>query len=160
MVLANTALAHGAYGGHAFGLVFLNFVGNVLFLLMIFWLIKAFVYAVRSDSMRKGSSSKWKSRKEAWNARYNEEQSTEAGQSSIKHDSAMTTARQRLADGEINPEEFEVIKQGLTSNQGSSTNNANDSAIDTARMRFAKSEITADEYEAVKKALLDTSQQS
>jgi len=159
MVLANTAFAHGgAYGGSmGFGFVFLNFVGHVLFLLLIFWLIKNFVFAMRGESGSGWgpSSGSWASSK--WKARHQDGQNAQ-GMTQPKVDTATTTARQRLADGEITPEEFGVIQQGLSS-QVTQANASNDSALETARMRFAKSEITAEEFEAVKKALLGTSDQ-
>lgn len=162
MVFANTAFAHGAGGAGSmgFGFMFLNFIGHVLFLLLIFWVIKNFVFNMRGETVGNwGPPGNWRSRKEAWKARHQNSQDSSDNQATPKTDAAMTTARQRLADGEIQPYEFELIQQGLGTKQANQADFPNDSAIDTARMRFAKSELTAEEFEAVKKALQGTPDQ-
>ncbi len=160
-------LAHGMQGaGMGFGFGFLNLVGNLLFLFLIFWLIKNLVFSWRNGDFGGGSwgpglggsggpggpGSNRKQRKEAWKARQQE-----SANAAPQADDALAVARQRVAEGEIQPEEFEVIKQGLSNdhvNQDGWSARAHDSALDTARMRFAKGEISLEEFEAVKKTLM------
>jgi uncharacterized membrane protein len=160
--------AGGFYGMHGlgFGLGFLNFIGTILFFFFIFMVIKFFIkgrhYAGhrgwqgrgdwnRSDWGRRGppwlSEKFWAEGKEGhrrWHG--NEHSDTE--------DEAMSVARERVAQGEITPEQFETIKQGLKVDISDAPMGRHDRAVHLARLRFAKGEITPEEFEAVKKTLL------
>lgn len=71
------------------------------------------------------------------------------------HDEAMKTARESVAQGEIKPEDFEIIKKGLRASEPTPEDSyrRSDSAFKTARMRFAKGEISLEEFETLRKAL-------
>lgn len=134
------AYAFGMGHGFGFGLGFLNFIGTLLFILLIIWGVKMFLRTRRS-----GPWSEWRGNA-GW--RWDGPQAHGAGHP----DEAMSTARERLAKGELSAEEFETIKQGLGASSDAETRH--DSALRLARLRFAKGELTPDEFAAVKKALL------
>ena len=64
----------------------------------------------------------------------------------------MRIARDRLASGEVTPEQYEAIKRGLSSTEA--PYGRPDGALAKARARFARGEISLEEFEAVKRALL------
>jgi uncharacterized membrane protein len=129
------AFAHGI--GFGFGLGFLNFLGTVLFFILLVWALKLFFRGERGWSPP-GRCRRW-----------------EHGEG----DEAMKAARERLARGGITADEFEAIKKGLGSDapQESPPFEAwfrrRDGALNIARLRLARGEITPDEFEAVKRAL-------
>ncbi|MEX2541027.1 MAG: SHOCT domain-containing protein [Trueperaceae bacterium] len=129
------AYAFGFGHGMGFGFGFLNFIGTILFIVLLFWAIK-FVF-------RGGP---WRYR--GWDHRAQAD------------DDAVRTARERLARGEIGAEEYETLRQGLKqdSQRGSgapvrSWFEGRDSALELARMRFAEGEISREEFETIKKGL-------
>ena len=126
--------------GFGFGLGFLNFLGSLLFILLIIWGIKMLVRGRWPGPWGEGRGRNgWR-----WDGPH--------AYGAERPDEAMTTARERLAKGEFSAEDFETIKKGLGSSSDAETRH--DSAVRLARLRFAKGELTLDEFEAVKKALL------
>jgi uncharacterized membrane protein len=129
------AFAHGM--GFGFGLGFLNFLGTVLFFVLLVWALKLFFRGERGWTPP-GRYRRW-----------------ERGEG----DEAMKAARERLAQGEISANEFEAIKKGLRSDapqEGPPFEawfKRRDGALDSVRLRLARGEITIDEFEAVKRAL-------
>ncbi len=141
-----------AYGmgmhGVGFGLGFLNLVGTVLFIVFAVWVFKFVVRGVRTSGR---GPWEWRGPGSHRRSFWGDHTGSDAG----NFDSAMKTARERLAKNEISPEEFETLKRGLKSEetQESPPPPRGDSALATARMRFAQGEMSAEEFEAVKKAL-------
>ncbi len=144
--------AHVVGAGFGFGLGFLNFIGTILFLVFLFWAFKAIFRGFRYAG---GRGSGWSGRGPwGWHKHHH------GGHDS---DEAMSAARERLAQGDIDPEEYEAIKQGLAADRPSDSSDSSgyrgygyrrtDSALALARMRFAKGEISAEEFEAVRKTL-------
>jgi uncharacterized membrane protein len=154
--------AGGFYGmnGLGFGLGFLNLIGTILFFVFIFMLIKFFVKGARYAGHRnwqgrgEWGKSEWSRRGPPW---MNEKFWAEGKEGSRPNvdDEAMNVARERVAQGEITPEQFETIKQGLKVDMSDSPLGRHDKAVHLARLRFAKGEISLEEFEAVKKALLN-----
>jgi putative membrane protein len=140
---------HGA--GLGFGLGFLNLVGTLLFFLFIVFLIKTVV--------RGGWRGGWPGRR--WERAEDEAPGFRWGPSDARfrasdahgpgHDQAWQTARERLANGEVTPQEFETLKRGLA-HYGEGQPRF-DKALNMARMRFAKGEIGLEDLEAIKRAL-------
>lgn len=167
--------AGGFYGMHGmhgfgFGLGFLNFVGTILFFIFIFMLVKFFVKGARyagyrnwqgrgdwnrGDWGKRGWSPRgnWKNKAPWMNEKFWMDDKEGAHSHSDSDDEAMNVARERLAQGEITPEQFETVKQGLKVDMSDSPLGRHDRAVHLARLRFAKGEITLEEFEAVKKAL-------
>lgn len=131
-----------AYGGHAaFGLGFLNLLGTILFFVFLVFAFKMFFRGMRYSGAKNGFGS-WN-----WQGPSNGHRHHE--------DEAMKVARERLAQSEISPEEFETLKSGLRASAPQEPGYRRDSALATARMRFAQGELSQEEFDAVKKALLD-----
>ena len=138
------ALAYG-YGAHAgFGFAFLNFFGTVLFFIFMLFVIKMMFKGMKYSG-RGSWSVPWRESSRAW---------IDDGPKA-HNDEAIQVARTRLANSEISPEEFDVIKQGLKDSDTSYSKSPyqHDDALKTARLRFAKGELTLEEYETVLKAL-------
>ncbi|MGL4610198.1 MAG: hypothetical protein ACRCYY_11025 [Trueperaceae bacterium] len=146
-------LAGGFHGMHAFGfgLGFLNFIGTILFFIFLFMLIKFFARGIRYAGYRnwqgrgdcKRSKSDWGKhapwmREEFWQSR--------EGGSDESEDEAMSVARERLAQSEITPKQFETLKGGLEVDM-SDTLGRFDKAVHIARLRFAKGEISSEEFD-------------
>jgi uncharacterized membrane protein len=162
--------AGGFYGMHGFGfgLGFLNLIGTILFFIFIFMLIKFFVRGARYAghrnwhgrgdwnkrdwSRRDWNRGDWKG-KAPWMSEKFWMDDKEGSRSYDTDDEAMNTARERLAQGEITPEQFETVKQGLKVDMSDSPLGRHDKAVHLARLRFAKGEISLEEFDAVKKAL-------
>ena len=150
------ALAYGFGAAHVgFGLGFLNFLGTVLFFILLFMLFKTLFRGWRYAGSKgwRGGTGPWGWSRHGWHGHKDRPARAE-------EDEAMNTARERLAQGEITPEEFEALKQGLRSGRPENGDGYGgyqrfDRAIDLARMRFARGEISAEEFEAVRKTLLD-----
>lgn len=132
-------MAHAFGFGHAmgFGFGFLNFIGTLLFIVLIVWAIKFLV---------RGGRGNWRGR--GWERR------------SAGEDPALAAARERFARSEINSEEFESLSKGLRQDadrtSGPSFGNwfdGRDSALELARMRFARGEIGLEEFERIRKGL-------
>lgn len=122
------------YGGWGFGLAFLNFLGLLLFFVLLFWAFRFFVWG-RPDWRR----SPWRPMR-----------------GPLAGDEALEAARERFAQGEVSREEYGRIKAGLEKEQASDNWKTfwhRDSALEVARLRFAKGEITLEEFEAIKKGL-------
>ncbi len=155
--------AGGFYGMHGlgFGLGFLNLIGTILFFVFIFMLIKFFIkgrhYAGHRDWHGRGEwgRSDWGRRGPPW---MSEKFWAEGKEGQRPHattdDEAMNVVRERVAQGEITPEQFETIKAGLKVDMSDAPLGRHDKAVHLARLRFAKGEITPQEFEAVKKTLL------
>jgi uncharacterized membrane protein len=165
--------AGGFYGMHGFGfgLGFLNLLGTILFFVFIFMLIKFFVKGARYAGYRNwqgrgdwggrsprdwknsaGKNGDWKT-KAPWMSEKFWAEGRENSRPDVD-DEAMNVARERVAQGEITPEQFETIKQGLKVDMSDSPLGRHDKAVHLARLRFAKGEIGLEEFEAVKKTLL------
>jgi uncharacterized membrane protein len=163
--------AGGFYGMHGFGfgLGFLNLIGTILFFAFIFMLIKFFVKGARYAGHRnwhgRGEWGKrdwkrddWKSGDWRNRAPWMSEKFWAEGKEGSRpdvDDEAMNVARERVAQGEITPEQFETIKNGLKVDMSDSPLGRHDRAVHLARLRFAKGEVTLEEFEAVKKTLLN-----
>jgi uncharacterized membrane protein len=160
-------LAGGFSGMHGlgFGLGFLNLIGTILFFFFIFMVIKFFIKGSRYAGHRgwhgrgEWNRNDWGRRGSPWmNEKFwmegKEGQHRGHRNDGDVDDEAMSVARERLAQGEINPEQFETIKQGLKVDMSDSSGGRFDKAVHLARLRFAKGEITSEEFEAVKKTLL------
>lgn len=155
--------AGGFYGMHGmhgfgFGLGFLNFIGTILFFILIFMLIKFLIRGSRYAGYRNWQGrgdwgkSDWGRRGPPWMSEKFWMDKKENARPDVD-DEAMSVARERLAQGEITPEQFEIIKNGLKVDMSDSPLGRHDRAVHLARLRFAKGEITLEELEAVKKAL-------
>lgn len=124
---------------------FFNFLGTILFIILLVWAFKTFVRGGRY--YRRGG------RRGPWN--WHEGHRASANE----HGDALGTARERFARGDITAEQFETIKQGLTADEGHGATASDwlpwnrDEALETARLRFARSEISAEEFATLKKVL-------
>jgi uncharacterized membrane protein len=161
--------AGGFYAMHGlgFGLGFLNLIGTILFFAFIFMVIKFFIKGGRYAAYRNWSGHEGHGRSEwsrgdwgrgGWNRgapwMQGKEGQGKEGFRPEADDEAMSVARERLAQGEINPEQFETIKGGLKVDMSDAPMGRHDKAVHLARLRFAKGEITVEEFAAVKKTLL------
>jgi uncharacterized membrane protein len=167
--------AGGFYGMHGmhgfgFGLGFLNFIGTILFFIALFALIRFLIKGARYAGYRNWQGrgdwnrNEWKSggwknpgdwkNKAPWMSEkfWSDDK---GGSHPDLDDEAMRVARERVAQGEITPEQFETVKQGLKVDMSDSPLGRHDKAVHLARLRFAKGEISLEEFEAVKKALLN-----
>lgn len=135
---------HGA--GFGFGLGFLNLIGTILFFAFLFFLVKLIVRG--GWRCGRGPQSHGREWNRGW---WSGSSGPWTDSQAAASDDALRTARERLASGEISPEEFEVLKRGL----GGSFDGASrhDGAVNLARLRFARGELSLEEFEAVKKAL-------
>ena len=153
--------------GMGFGLGFLNLIGTLLFFGFIFMAIK-FLVKGRHHANGRGDwgrgpwgPSHWK-QGPPWmqGERQGKGNQSKEGfhpwsdDSKPGRDEALNVARERLAQSEISPEQFETIKQGLKVDMSDSSAERFDKAVHLARLRFAKGEISAEEFEAVKRTLL------
>jgi putative membrane protein len=146
-----------------FGLGFLNFIGTILFFVLLFALLRMFLRGWKYSGMGHGPGSRgwggpwmargmgrgwgrhgWGGMMGGWNGR----------------DDALEAARERLAKSEITPEQFETIQKGLETRRQRDDEQpwrgwmgGKDDALETARLRFARGEISAEEFEMIKKAL-------
>jgi putative membrane protein len=136
------AYAYG-FGAFGFGLGFLNFLGTVLFFILLIialkFMFRGFRYAgpprFRGHWTR-GEHHHGKYADGAW-------------------DEAMETARDRVAKGDITAEEFQTVKQGLQEDGAGERGwfGRGNRALEIARMRLASGEITLEDFQAVKKTL-------
>jgi uncharacterized membrane protein len=145
--------------GAGFGLGFLNLIGTVLFFAFIVMAIKFFVKGGRYAGYRNHNGpwhrgAPWMHGSEGLGKDGATKDGFRRWQGEVSEDEAMSVARERLASGQINPEQFEAVKQGLKVDMSDSPLGRHDKAVHLARLRFAKGEITAEEFEAVKKTLL------
>jgi putative membrane protein len=159
--------AGGFYGMHGmhgfgFGLGFLNFIGTILFFVALFALIRFFIKGARYAGYRnwqgRGDWGRndwkpggWKNKAPWMSEKFWADD--KGGSRPDVDDEAMSVARERVAQGEITPEQFETIKQGLKVDMSDSPLGRHDKAVHLARLRFAKGEISLEEFEAVKKVL-------
>jgi len=179
-----------AYGfghgmGMGFGLGFLNFIGTILFIFIVIWVIKMVVRGFRGCAFEgpggdEDRASGWAGR--GWRGpgghgyrydyrggrgRHSRHGSHEGRQ---RRDEALEVARERLARGQINAEEYERLRKGLDGgpSAGASATSGGegfpgaasgqrrprrDQALEIARMRFATGELTSEEFDGVKRAL-------
>ena len=131
-----------AYGGHAMiGLGFLNLLGTLLFFGFLVFAFKMFFRGMKVSRANGGPGPwNWQGPSHSHNPR---------------EDEAMKVAKERLAQSEISPEEYETVKRGLRASTPQQEGYRQDSALATARMRFAQGELSQEEFDAVMKALLD-----
>jgi uncharacterized membrane protein len=125
-----------------FGLGFLNFLGSVLFLVVMFGILRRVVFGMFAGGHGgHGGRGVWhlkqamKQQKKCWQAMKAARRGGwqgghsghgEQGQPDGNSDSAVAILRSRLARGEISPEEFEAARRALggnTSNVGGSSEN-------------------------------------
>lgn len=130
------AYAFGYGHGMGFGFGFLNFIGTLLFIILVIWALK-FLF-------RGGRVPNWNPR--GWRGR------------DTTNDEAMTAVRERFARGEIDAAQFEKLRQGLSEGtdryrSGSSWFDSGDSALELARMRFARGELTLEEFKTIRDGL-------
>ena len=182
--------SHGM--GMGFGLGFLNFIGTILFIFAVFWVIKFAVrgfrgcgFAGSGDDDDMGGNGRGR---HAWRgpgghgyqyryggrgghsrhgSRHGGHGSSHGG--SRHRDEALEVARERLARGQINAEEYERLRSGLANGSANGGPNADqdghqpqgggprrprrDQALEIARMRFATGELSTEEFDSVKRAL-------
>ena len=150
------AYAFGVGAGAGFGLGFLNLLGTILFFLFMFWAFKMLFRGFRYGGPRGGAWGHKGWGGPPWSRHGYGRHGPHAEAES--QDEAMTTARERFAQGEIDADEFAAIRQGLAvarpaeSADGSGSYRF-DNALALARMRLARSEITPEEFETVRKTL-------
>jgi uncharacterized membrane protein len=162
-------LAGGFNGMHGmgFGLGFLNLIGTILFFAFIFMAIKFFVkgrhYTHGHGDWGSWGPGSWKQGPPWMHGREGQGKERQGKEgfhlwqnddSRPGSDEAIDVARERLAQSEISPEQFETIKQGLKVDMSDPSAERFDKAVHLARLRFAKGDISAEEFEAVKKTLL------
>ena len=123
------------------GLAFLNFIGTILFIGFFFVALKA-IFG-RMHYANAGGCGSWSYENQKHHHK------------SKQQDNPMQVARERLAQSELAPKDFEAIKSSLKNSEPDPADSyrRNDSAFNTARMRLAKGEITPKEFEAVRQAL-------
>ncbi len=141
-----------AHMGYGFGLGFLNFIGTILFFVLLFGVLRMFMFGRSWQGGHMGRRH-WKRMKYAggpW------------ARGDARDDGALETARERYAKGEISKEQYEAIKSGLEAQEAKESHDDGrgwqgwwnrDNALETARVRFAKGEISLEEYQAIKKGL-------
>ena len=123
------------------GLAFLNFIGTILFIGFFFVALKA-IFG-RMYYANAGSYGSWSYEGQRHHHK------------SPQKDSPLGVARERLANSELAPKDFEAIKSSLNNSEPDPADSyrRNDSAFNIARMRLAKGELTPKEFEAVRQAL-------
>lgn len=145
------AFAYGVGAHVGFGLGFLNFLGTILFFLFMFMLFKMIFRGMRYGGPRGG----WGAR--GWSGRSWGRHGHGGWSDRSDHDEAVTAARERFAQGEIDADAFAGIQQALASDRPASDEGwsprRHDRALQLARMRLARGEITPEEFEAVRKTL-------
>ncbi len=149
-------MAHAFGYGHmfGFGLGFLNFIGTLLFFGFMLMAIRMVFFGSRFAGGR-SCGGHWRQKMMERSRHWSEDRGPAAHFGSPASDDAMQVARDRLANSELSPEEFETIKQGLKDSQPETGDHfrRHDSALNTARLRFAKGELSREEFDAVRKAL-------
>ncbi len=140
------------YGhGLGFGLGFLNFIGTILFFVVLVWVVR-FVLSGGRRSLAPGCS-RW-GRGGGYRARPR------------SHDDAIDALRSRLARGDIDRDAFDRLRSALGGEPSGADDDSGpgahpfarwlhtgDQPIDIARGRLARGEITVEEFEALKRAL-------
>lgn len=144
MVVAGGHMAHMGFG---FGV--LNFFGTILFFVFAIMAIKLMFKGMRYSGFGPEGSTDWRQKAKE---RYRAWAQDDKAQATHGQDEAMQIARDRLANSELSPEEFEAIKEALKARQ-SNGYQKHDDALHTVRMRFAKGELSKEEFDAVIKAL-------
>lgn len=140
------AIGFGAHAG--FGLGFLNLIGTLLFFVFLFWAFKMLFRGLRYGGPRGGwSGPPWSRHGHG-----------PLGAGGHGEDEAMSTARERFAQGEIDAGSFAAVRQALAADRPADADGAAprrmDRALALARRRLANSEITPEEFEVVRKTLL------
>jgi putative membrane protein len=162
-----TPAMHYGWHGAGFGFGFLNFIGTILFFILMFALLRGLF---RGWGYANGMRGPWGHRHSGWGRGG----PWRAWMNGFGRDEAMETARERLARSEITPEQFDAIKKGLETRQNTEWDERHDSrgewgradwsrgwrgmmgrdeALEIARMRFARGEISAEEFEMIKRSL-------
>ncbi len=143
------ALAYGWGPGLGFGLGFLNFIGTILFILVVVWVLRflfrgGFGYrGPRCGGWHRGDYGyRGRHRRRGWFG-----------------DDALDEARARLARGEIDAQEFERLRGALGGEEASDETpferwlGARGDAMEVLRRRLAKGEIGVEEFERLRAAL-------
>lgn len=151
------AYAFGVGAHVGFGLGFLNFLGTILFFLFLFMLFKVLFRGMRYGGPRGGWSSRgWGG--PPWSRHGHGPSAGHGGRGGHpSDDEAMTTARERFAEGEVDADAFAAVKQALAADRPAGDEGHGprrfDRALSLARMRLARGEITPEEYDTVRKTL-------
>ncbi len=155
------AIAYGfGHGmGMGFGLGFLNFLGFVLFVMMVGFAIR---WLARGGRRWGGC------RSGAWQTLGPRGPRHGPRGSNTSADRALATARERLARGEIDAAAFEALKQALSDEDREApttpygawqgpwhgpSHGQREDPLTTARMRLAQGELTVEEFETIRAAL-------
>lgn len=135
--------AFGYGPGFGFGLGFLNFLGMVLFVILLVGVLRWVARGKRPWGARAWGGPPWS----GW------EHGGPGGRPGPR-DEAVEVARERLAQGEITAEEFAGLRAGLEGSRPREEGpaawfGARDPALRTARLRFARGEIDRETFDAV-----------
>ncbi len=145
------AYAYGWGAGCGFGLGFLNFIGTILFIIALFWVLRFFMRGGFGGNGRWGG---WRGSyrgRHAWRHRHH-----------LFSDDALEEARGRLARGEIDAQEYERLRSALEGDDPGGTVgdtpfdrwvSARTDAMELLRQRLARGEIDVEEFERLRAAL-------
>ncbi len=145
------AFAYGWGAGCGFGLGFLNFIGTILFFILVVWVIRlvlrgGFGYRGGRCGWRRSYRRHYRRHRGPWSA-----------------NDAVEEARARLARGEIDTQEYERVRDALEGEEPGEEYHGEapfehwlggrPDAMETLRLRLARGEIDVDEYERLRSAL-------
>jgi len=143
------AFAYGWGAGYGFGLGFLNFIGTILFFILVVWVIR---FVLRGGIGYRGG------RCGGWHRYYRGRHYRRHRYAGFGND-PLEEARARLARGEIDAQEYERLRGAL---EGEAPDEeapferwlgGRPDAMETLRLRLARGEIGVDEYERLRAAL-------
>lgn len=141
------ALAYGWGPGLGFGLGFLNFLGTVLFIVLLVWVVRFFLRGAGWRTARCGWPRAYRGRRYRRHGRH------------FFGDDALEEARTRLARGEIDAQEYERLRAALESEDADDDApferwfSSRTDAVELLRQRLARGEIGVEEYERLRAAL-------
>ncbi|MEJ2665762.1 MAG: SHOCT domain-containing protein [Deinococcales bacterium] len=142
------ALAYGWGAGCGFGLGFLNFIGTILFILVLVWVLR---FLFRGGFGWRGPRGGWYRGDYGYRGRHHRR--------GWFRDDALDEARSRLARGEIDAQEFERLRSSLGGDEGGDETpferwlGARGDALEVLRRRLARGEIDVEEFERLRAAL-------
>lgn len=157
------------FGGFPFGLMFLNFVGMILFFILIVMAVKFVVRGARGRGNHgNGGFCGAQTRKHGHHGKPSAHGWGHQGEGRHdRRDEALDLARERLARGEINAGEYQQLRTDLAA--GNATGGGGkphgghhghhggrgrrDRALGVARLRFASGEISVDDFQSIRAAL-------
>lgn len=136
------AFAYGWGPGFGFGLGFLNFLGTILFFVVVVWVIR-FLLRGGFGGPACGARRWRRHARRAWRHGF---------------DDALDEARARLARGEVDAREYERLRdllEGGGAEEGPFERwlAGRKDAVEVLRLRLARGEISVDEYESLLRAL-------